>query len=192
MAGGVGAHFSRDVSRLVEKWDLSGGAWERVEGLRDGRFCREAVDAVGWRGKLCVVNVDAKEGVVYDTRRREWADMAAGMVAGWNGPAAAMEEEVVYLVDRSKGVLRRYDEERDLWVDVFECERLLRGAHQMAAGGGRVCVVSGDGGEVVVVDVTVAPVRMWVVEPPEGFSAVAVHVLPRMSRSEIISSEKKF
>uniref|UniRef100_A0A7C9CL83 Uncharacterized protein n=1 Tax=Opuntia streptacantha TaxID=393608 RepID=A0A7C9CL83_OPUST len=130
-----------------------------------------------------MVNVDAKEGAVFDTQLDECFEMAEGMVAGWRGPAASMAEQVVYLVDQTKGVLRRYDEEGDLWVDVFECER-FKGAQHIAAAGGKVCVVAGGGGGIFVVDVTDAPVKMWVVEPPAGYKAVAVHVLPRMSRPE--------
>lgn len=133
-----------------------------------------------------MVNAAAKEGAVYDPVKDEWGDMAEGMVDGWRGPVAAMDEEVVYVVDEWKGVLRRYEEERDCWVDVLVEER-LRGAHQMAAGGGRICVVCGGGGEsqgIVVVDVAATPVRIWVVEPPAGFKAVAVHILPRMSMSD--------
>lgn len=188
VASGVGTHFISDTARLAERWDLTrgrrgDGAWEKVKSLKDGRFSREAVDGVGWKGKLCMVNVDAKEGAVYDTHLDEWFEMAEGMVAGWLGPAASMAEEVVYLVDQTKGVLRRYDEERGLWVDVFECER-FKGARHIAAAGGKVCVVTGGGGGIVVVDVTAASVKTWVVEPPAGYKAVAVHVLPRLSRPE--------
>ncbi|KAK9699080.1 hypothetical protein RND81_08G151600 [Saponaria officinalis] len=187
VASGVGSHFSTDTARSVEKWDPSGSTcWEKTRPLRDGRFSRESVDAVGWKGKLCMVNVKgdaAKQGAVYDAEKDEWAEMAEGMVSGWRGPAAAMEEGVVYVVDVSKGVLRKYDEARDVWVDVLENER-LRGAKQMAARGGRVCVVCRGGVEIVVVDVVAVPARMWVVEPPIGFNAVAVHILPRMSVSK--------
>ncbi|XP_074283180.1 F-box/kelch-repeat protein SKIP25 [Silene latifolia] len=187
LASGVGSHFSSDIARAVEKWDIpadgDSGRWRKVRQLYDGRFSRESVEAVGWRGKLCMVNVKgdaAKQGAVYDEEKDEWREMSEGMVSGWRGPAAAMEEDVIYVVDVSKGVLRRYDEVRDVWVVVVENVR-LRGAKQMSARGGRVCVVCRDGVEIFIVDVVAAPVRFWVVQPPSGFNAVAVHVLPRMS-----------
>ncbi|CAN1143980.1 F-box/kelch-repeat protein SKIP25 [Linum perenne] len=156
--------------------------------MKDGRFSRDAIDAVGWRGKLCMVNVKgnaAKEGAVYDVVRDSWEEMPDGMIAGWNGPVAAMDEDDMFVVDEEKGAVRRYDQEKDGWEEVV-ASPLLRGAQQMAAGGGRVCVVCGDGEEgIVVVDVVARPSRIWVVELPDGFDAVAVHVLPRMSRPEV-------
>ncbi|GFP81572.1 F-box/kelch-repeat protein skip25, partial [Phtheirospermum japonicum] len=88
---------------------------------RDAKFSREAIDAVGWRGKLCMVNVKgaaAKEGIVYDVGRDAWEAMPAGMLAGWRGPAAAMEEETLYVVDERRGWLNRYDHVRDTWAEV--------------------------------------------------------------------------
>ncbi|GAB2295961.1 hypothetical protein Dimus_030107 [Dionaea muscipula] len=142
-----------------------GGGWEKLAGSRTRRFCREAIEAVGWKGKL-------------------W----------WRGPAAAMEEEVIYVVDESCGVLRRYDEDGDRWVDVLESDRLRRAQH-VAASGGRVRVVSSDGGGggvVVVVDVTVAPPRLVVVDMPSGFDALTVHVLPRMSTPEFMCPVQQY
>ena len=52
----------------------------------------------------------------------------------------------------------------------------LKGAEQMDAGRGRVCVVCAEGERVVVVDVVVRPVRLWVVEPPPDLQVVAVHI----------------
>ncbi|XP_050375645.1 F-box/kelch-repeat protein SKIP25 [Argentina anserina] len=200
-ASGIGSHFSVDVARSVEKWDLtnvksnsptsstgrsgnewSGWEWERVSSLKDGRFSRDAIDAVGWRGKLCMVNVkgDAlKDGVVYDAEKDKWQDMPEGMIAGWTGPVAAMDEDVMYVVEEGKGALRRYVPERDTWHKVVESES-LKGADQIAAGGGRVCVVCR--GRIVVVDVAAALPRIWDVETPRGLEAVAVHILPRMSQ----------
>ncbi|CAN0840593.1 F-box/kelch-repeat protein SKIP25 [Linum grandiflorum] len=159
--------------------------------MKDGRFCREAIDAVGWKGKLCMVNVKgnsaAKEGAVYDVSRNSWEEMPAGMIGGWKGPVAAMDEEVMYTVDEVEGAVRRYVPEMDGWEEVV-ASPLLRGAEQVAAGGGRVCVVcgGGGGGGIVVVDVVREPARIWVVDLPNGFDyAVAVHILPRMSRPEI-------
>ncbi|KAL0550558.1 hypothetical protein IC582_015080 [Cucumis melo] len=171
----------------VYRWDLKAngaGDWEKVSGLKDGRFSRDAIDAVGWKGKLCMVNVKGhalKEGLVYDLEKDEWEDMPEGMIGGWRGPAAAMDEEDMYVVDEVSGSLRRYDSERDFWEDVMESNR-LKGAVQMAAGGGRVCVVCGGSrGEIVVVDVVASPARLWVEPTPPGTEVVAVHVLPRMN-----------
>jgi hypothetical protein len=105
------------------------------------------------------------------------------MVAGWRGPVAAMDEEVMYVVDEAKGVLRKYDPERDCWERIMESERLI-GAQQIAAGGGRVCVICGGSTELVVLDVVALPVRLWVVETPPGFEAFRIHILPRISRPD--------
>ena len=95
-----------------------------------------------------------------------------------------MDEETLYAVDEAKGVLRRYDGGSDLWEEVV-AEEMLRGAERMAAAGGRVCVVCGGGGGIVVVDVVASPPRLWVLETPAGFEAVAIHILPRMSRPDL-------
>lgn len=176
----------------MEKWDLqeskgSGCEWEwmKMKGIRDGRFCRDAVDAVGWRGKLCMVNVKgdaAKEGVVYDVERDEWEAMPEGMVAGWRGPVAAMDEEVIYGVEESKGALRRYNPRWDGWDEVIESER-LKGAEQMVAAKGKVCVVHSGGSGIAVVDVVASRPRMWLLECPPGFRAISLHILPRMTRN---------
>ncbi|KAJ9189162.1 hypothetical protein P3X46_000490 [Hevea brasiliensis] len=210
VASGIGSHFSADVARSVEKWYFlhdkkmaamsshylstrnkgSSWKWEKVKGLKNVRFSRDAIDAVGWRGKLCMVNAKgdaAKEGSVYDTEKDTWEDMPEGMLAGWKGPVAAMDEKVMYVVDEAKGALKKYEPERDDWEKIMESERLI-GAQQIAAGGGRVCVVCGgsNSGGIVVLDVMSLPVRLWVVETPPGFEAVAVHILPRMSRPDLI------
>ncbi|MED6183803.1 hypothetical protein PIB30_041176 [Stylosanthes scabra] len=184
VASGIGTHFSVDVARSMEKWDTqkNGSQWEKRTALKDGRFSREAIDAVGWKGRLCMVNVKgdaAKEGVVYDVEEDLWKEMPEGMLAGWRGPVAAMGEEVMFVVDEVKGIMRRYVEEEDSWEEVVEDER-LKGAEQISAEGGRVCVVCGGGGGIFVVDVVARPRRIWVVELLEGFEAIAVHVLPRM------------
>ncbi|TKY70154.1 F-box/kelch-repeat protein SKIP25 [Spatholobus suberectus] len=103
--------------------------------------------------------------------------MPDGMLHGWRGPVAAMEEDVMYVVDEAKGVLRKYVAERDVWEEVLENER-LKGAEQLAARRGKICVVSPSG--ISVVDVAAAPPRILPVQLPEGFEPVAVHVLPRM------------
>ncbi|KAI4314580.1 hypothetical protein L6164_027470 [Bauhinia variegata] len=190
----MGTRFSLDVARSLEKWDLhgkkredkkdpnvnSGGEWEKKTALKDSRFSRDAIDAVGWRRKLFMVNVKgdaAKEGVVYDVEKDLWEDMPEGMLTGWRGPVAAMDEEVIYGVDEAKGALRKYNADKDAWEEVMESDR-LRGAEQVTAQGGRVCVVSASG--ISVVDVVAAPSRLWVVNMPARYEAVAVHVLPRM------------
>lgn len=171
----------------MEKWDFTrnpngGGEWEKKRDLRHGRFSREAIDAVGWRGKLCMVNVKgdaaAKEGIVYDVERDTWQEMPRGMLHGWRGPVGAMAETVMYGVDDANGALRKYNEEKDAWEEIIMESERLRGAEQVVAEGGRVCVVSGGG--ISVVDVTAAPARIWVVELPAGLEAAAVHVLPRV------------
>ncbi|KAK0591117.1 hypothetical protein LWI29_035754 [Acer saccharum] len=192
VASGIGSRFSSDVARSVEKWDLeccSGWRWEKMEGrLKDGRFSRDAVDAVGWKGRLCMVNVKgdaAKEGLVYDVGKDAWRDMPKGMLKGWRGPVAAMDvdEEVLYTVDETKGSLRKYDQEIDCWVEIISSGMLV-GAQQIAAAAGKVCVVcDGADGGIVVVDVRAVPPRIWMLDTPPGFQALTVHILPRMSRS---------
>ncbi|XWS58653.1 hypothetical protein CRYUN_Cryun08bG0053000 [Craigia yunnanensis] len=188
MASGVGSHYKPDVARSMEQWDLNkkieNWGWENKAQLKDGRFSREAVEAVGYRGKLCMVNVKGnavKEGAVYNVALDKWEDMPGGMVAGWNGPAATMNEDAIYVIDEVKGCLSKYDGEKDCWVKVIELEQLKR-AEQIAAGRGKICAVSANGERIIVVDVGERPVRFWEVAPPRGMEVVAVHVLPRLSR----------
>lgn len=185
VASGMGSHFSNHTARLVEKWDFIEKNWKKKGGLKDGRFSREAIDAVGWRGKLCMVNVKgdtaAKEGVVYDVEKDVWEEMPKGMLRGWRGPVAAMDEDVMYVVDEGKGFLRKYNEEKDVWEEIMESERLRGAQHMAAASGGKLCVVCGGGG-IVVVDVVASPRRLWLLDMPMGFEAVRVHILPRMTR----------
>ncbi|GAA0166429.1 hypothetical protein LIER_21584 [Lithospermum erythrorhizon] len=167
------------TSKILEnsKW-----GWEKISKLRDAKFSREAIDAIGWRGKLCMVNVKgdaAKEGIIYNVKNDSWEEMPEGMLLGWRGPAAAMDEEVIFSVDESKGLLKRYHPEMDGWSLVVE-NVMLKGAQSMAVGGGRACVVCGGGGAILVVDVVTATPRVWVVEAPQGFEALDVHILPRM------------
>ncbi|KAF9623643.1 hypothetical protein IFM89_003675 [Coptis chinensis] len=190
LASGVGSSgYTQDLAQSAEKWNVLNGTWEKVASLKHGgRFSREAVEAVGWRGKLCVVNVKGnvvKEGVVYDVEKDTWQEMAEGMLIGWNGPTAAMDEDVIYNVDEVKGILMRYDSERDLWESVVEYDE-LKGAVQIAARGGKVCVVCGGGGSVVVVDVVARPCKIMVVDPPGDMKFVSVHVLPRTSHESKI------
>ncbi|OAY75561.1 F-box/kelch-repeat protein SKIP25 [Ananas comosus] len=191
------------LARSAALWHPRDGAWAPLPPLRDGRFSRDAAEAVGARGKLCMVNLRGrgpKQGAVLDLRRRAWEPMPPGMLAGWSGPAAAAAgdddddaEAAMYVVDEGAGALRAYDWGGDRWETLLDAPELLRGAAQVAAGGGRVCVVTGCGGAVLVVDVSSSspetepprpPPRTWVVERPPGKRVLAVHVLPRMSRPE--------
>ncbi|KAK6129804.1 hypothetical protein DH2020_036457 [Rehmannia glutinosa] len=197
VASGMGSHYNTDVARSIEKLDLecsekSGDerrrrwVWREMGKLKDGKFSRDAIEAVGWRGKLCMVNVKgdaAKEGIIYDVETDCWEEMPEGMLAGWRGPAAAMDEETIYVVDESKGLLKKYDHVNDAWVDVAE-NYMLKGAQQVAAAGGKVCVLCANGVSITVVDVAAAqPVRLWVVDVPPGIQVVGVHILPRMIHS---------
>ncbi|OVA18412.1 hypothetical protein BVC80_1833g76 [Macleaya cordata] len=193
IASGVGSHYNRKVAQSAERLFLERESeifrerkWEKVCSLKDGRFSREAVEAVGWRGKLCMVNVKGnavKEGVIYDVVKDLWEEMPQGILIGWNGPAASMDEDEIYAVDERKGMLRKYNLEFDFWEDVFESTN-LKGAVQITARGGKVCVVGAGGNEIVVIDVVAKPVKMWVLEPPPEFQVVAIHVLQRLSKPE--------
>ncbi|KAL5724667.1 hypothetical protein ACHQM5_007895 [Ranunculus cassubicifolius] len=191
LASGVGSSgYTQDVARSAEKWMLVSNEWrwEKVAPLTHGRFSREAVEGVGWRGKLCVVNVKGnviKEGVLYDQNTDTWREMPPGMLSGWNGPTASMNEEVIYSVDEDKGVLMRYISDSDAWEVLLDAPEIFKGAVQIAARGGRVCVVCGGGTAVVVVDVVAQPPRIVsILEPPRPhINFVAVHVLPRLSTS---------
>ncbi|GJY45898.1 hypothetical protein Tco_0434961, partial [Tanacetum coccineum] len=67
--------------------------------------------------------VNEKEGAVYDVEMDTWLDMPAEMLAGSRGPMAAMEEEVIFIVDEIKGVLRKFNDVMKVWVDDVEYER---------------------------------------------------------------------
>ncbi|XP_060211205.1 F-box/kelch-repeat protein SKIP25-like [Lycium barbarum] len=210
VASGIGSHYNLEVAQTVEKWDLKsyniknnsnyhqqqqrnnptcgvknkGWKWEKLSGLKDGKFSREAIEAIGWREKLCMVNVKgdaAKEGIIYDIESDTWQEMPEGMLVGWRGPTAAMEEEIIYTVDESKEALRKYDQENDSWIEILENE-MLKGAQHMAAAGGKVCVVNSGGDGIVVVNVVAEPPSLVVVETPVGFQVLDVHILPRMSQ----------
>ncbi|KDP39590.1 hypothetical protein JCGZ_02610 [Jatropha curcas] len=189
LASGVGSHYNGDVARSMEKWEMKGETenwkWEKMAALKDGRFSREAVEAVGFKGKLCMVSVKGnapKDGWVFDVMANQWENMPTGMLAGWKGPAATMDEQVIYVVDEVKGTLNEYIDEKDCWQTVIESPE-LKGAEQLVARRGKVCVVCRNGERIVVVDVVAVPVaRVWVVEPPSGQEVVAIHILPRMSK----------
>ncbi|KAL1830546.1 hypothetical protein ACET3Z_000197 [Daucus carota] len=192
VASGVGSQYNTEVARSVEKLSHfdsicdnfeKNWKWRKLGLLKDGKFSREAIEAVCYRGKLCMVNVKGdyrKEGLVYDVENDTWQEMPEGMLAGWRGPAASMKEECLFVVDESKGTLMKYNSDDDHWEEVIEFEK-LQGAEHMAAEGGRVCVVCNGGIDIVVVDVVVHPPRVFVVETPEGLQAMSIHVLPRMS-----------
>ncbi|XP_059633730.1 F-box/kelch-repeat protein SKIP25-like [Cornus florida] len=192
IASGVGTHYQGDVGRSLLKWDMKKNNdewnWENMATLKDGRFSREAVEAVGYRGKLYMVNVKGnavKQGAVYDVEMDRWEEMPERMVTGWNGPAAVMDgEDVMYVVDEAKGVLSKYDFDINCWEKVMEFPEHLKGAEQIAAGRGRVCVVCANNQKIVVVDVVARPVKLWVVDLLPEMEVVAVHIMPRMSRPE--------
>ncbi|KAL1204975.1 F-box/kelch-repeat protein SKIP25 [Cardamine amara subsp. amara] len=197
IASGLGSQFSSTVAKSVEKLDLTDQNrnnrrfnWEKLREMRDLRFSREAIDAVGWRNKLLMVNVkgDAvKEGVIYDVVKDDWEAMPEEMVVGWKGPVAAMEEEILYSVDETRGTVRKYDEEKREWREIVVVEggeEMLKGALQITAVAGKLCVVTVDG-RIVMVDVTAEPAKIWTVEIPQGLEPVSVHVLPRMSKPDL-------
>nr|XP_043612168.1 F-box/kelch-repeat protein SKIP25-like [Erigeron canadensis] len=199
VASGVGAHYRGDVARMVEKWDFKKPGnrnklnnsrdewrWEEVAGLKDGNFSREAVEAIGYKGKICMVNMKGnagKEGVVYNVKENRWEKMAVGMVQGWNGAvggAVEEEQEIMYVVDEKSGSVKKYDDKNDCWQEVIQGSERLKGARQMAVGGGKICVASGDGGRITVVDVAAECGRMWVVDPPmPECEVISVHILGR-------------
>ncbi|XP_009606210.1 F-box/kelch-repeat protein SKIP25-like [Nicotiana tabacum] len=191
IASGIGSVYDGDVARSLEKWDVKKKAnewkWEKMAGLKDGRFSREAVDAIGYRGKLCMVNIKGravKQGAIYDITKDEWEEMREGMLAGWNGPAATTinDESEMYVVDEIKGSLSKYISEIDEWEELIESCEHLKGAEQISVGRGRVCVICSGGRQIAVVDVTVKPANVIrVVNTPPEMEAIALHILPRIS-----------
>ncbi|KAJ3690891.1 hypothetical protein LUZ61_020055 [Rhynchospora tenuis] len=189
---GVGSsEYNASLAKSAFKWDTTKNPchwkWDPLAPLKDSTFCREAVETVYSNGRLCMVNLRgrcAKNGAVYNVRMDQWEDMPSGLLSGWTGPACADETGDIYVVDEAVGTLRVYQWGRDTWRTVVRDEDKLRGATQMAARGGRVCVVAGGGEALVVVDVRGRWRRMWTVEPPRGKKMLNVHILPRMSRGE--------
>lgn len=181
IASGVGSSYRSDVARSAERWEVGSDRWEAIAPLRDGRFSREATNAVAAEGKLCMVNVQgrgAKEGVVYDIERDSWEEMPVGMVAGWTGPVAA-EKGGMYVVDEVSGEVRGYNWGGDRWETVAPVAEERRGAVVAAMGAGKICVAVAGGGTVEVVDLA-RPEKTWSVELPEGRRVIALHVLPHM------------
>lgn len=195
VASGMGSAYHGDVARSLEKWDVKEKVdqwkWEKLKGLKDGRFCREFVDAIGYRGKLCMVNIKGravKQGTIYDVTKDEWKEMPKGMLEGWIGPSSAAttttinDESEMYVVDETKGSLSKYVSETDQWEELIESCDDLKGAEQITVGRGRVCVICGRGRLIVVVDVSVTPVNVIrVVSTPPELEAIALHILPRIS-----------
>ncbi|KAJ8573481.1 hypothetical protein K7X08_009992 [Anisodus acutangulus] len=192
VASGIGSGYHGDVARSLEKWDVKEKAcewkWEKLAGLKDGRFSREAVDAIGYRGKLCMVNnkgLAVKQGAAYDVTQDEWEEMPEGMLGGWNGPAAATtinDENEMYVVDETKGSLSKYVSETDEWEELIESCDILKGAEQITAGRGRVCVICSGGRKIAVVDVATTPANVIrVLSTPPEMEAIALHILPRIS-----------
>nr|XP_043637220.1 F-box/kelch-repeat protein SKIP25-like [Erigeron canadensis] len=162
------------------------GKWEKMKSLKNPKLCREAIDMVGYKKKLYMVNVKgdyAKEGFVYNLDSDEWSEMPVGMLGGWKGPATAMEEETLYVVDETKGVLKRYNDENDSWSEIVVDER-LKGAEYIAAGGGKVCVVCENRVGILVMDVAAVSPRFLVVATPPEHEVLGVHILPRMCLPE--------
>ncbi|PQM36946.1 F-box/kelch-repeat protein SKIP25 [Prunus yedoensis var. nudiflora] len=55
VASGMGTTYRGDVARSMEEWDMRrkevSVSWVKKAGLKDGRFSREAVEAIGYRGE---------------------------------------------------------------------------------------------------------------------------------------------
>ncbi|KAL6557417.1 hypothetical protein OROMI_017767 [Orobanche minor] len=194
VASGIGAQYDGDVARSIERWDMSKKetewSWVKGEPFRDGRFSREAVEAVGYRGKLCLVSMKGrgiKQGAVYDVGTNKWEDMPKGMLQGWNGPATSGDgdgDDVMYVVDEETGSISTYDGDDDRWDKVIENSEYLKGANRISACKGKLCVVSGDCRKIFVVDVSAKTNKVWVMDPPQGMEVIAAYVLPRMSLPE--------
>lgn len=61
VASGIGSHYNSDVAQSMEKWDMkkrmTEWCWEKMAKLKDVKFSREAAEAIGYKGKLYMVNV---------------------------------------------------------------------------------------------------------------------------------------
>nr|QNT17576.1 Kelch repeat F-box 12 protein [Salvia miltiorrhiza] len=192
VASGTGAQYHRDVAISLERWDMSkkeaDWIWETRAEFKDAKFSREPIEAIGYRGKLCMVNIKGKalkEGAVYNIVMNQWEQMPRGMLGGWTGPAT-IDDEVMYVVDQETGSLSKYNPDNDCWEQFVGPSNHLKGAEHISAGRGKVCAVSADGGKIFVVDIaaTTRPPNFWILEPPQGMEVIAVHILPRMSLPE--------
>lgn len=190
VASGTGAKYHGDIARSLERWDMSkketSWNWEKRAPFRDGRFSRDAIEALGYRGKLCMVNVKGKavkEGAMYDVVKDQWEEMPIGMLRGWNGPATT-DDDVMYVLDEEKGSLNKYDADNDCWEELIEPSEYLKGAAHITASKGKICSVSADGKKIFVVDILARPHKVWTLDPPQGMEVVAAHILPRMSLPE--------
>ncbi|KAH6767633.1 hypothetical protein C2S52_018616 [Perilla frutescens var. hirtella] len=190
VASGTGAQYHRDVARSLERWDMSqketDWIWEKMAEFKDGKFCREPIEALGYRGKLCMVNIKGKarkEGAVYNIVMNQWEQMPRGMLGGWTGPAT-VDDEDMYVVDQECGSLSKYDADNDCWEQLIGPSDCLKGAEHISAGRRKVCAVSGDGGKIFVVEISTRPPNVWTLDPPQGMEVIAVHILPRMSLPE--------
>ncbi|XP_020573748.1 F-box/kelch-repeat protein SKIP25 [Phalaenopsis equestris] len=192
IVSGVGSSYRSDVARSAERWEpsrrSSSSRWEPIASLRDGRFSREAINAVAAGGKLCMVNVEgrgAKQGLVYDIEKDVWEEMPLGMLAGWTGPVASpslAEDGDMYVVDEVSGEVRAYKWGEDRWKVVAEASEARQGAVVAAVGRGKMCVAVAGGGAVEVLDVgRPGKGKTWSVEVPKGGRVIALHVLPRMT-----------
>lgn len=186
VASGTAAQYNSDVARSLEKWDMSKEekewTWERKAPSRDGRFSREAIEALGYKGKLCMVNVKGKsikEGLIYDVVKDQWQDMPPGMLGGWNGPGT-VDDDVMYVLDQQHGMLCKYNADKDCWEEVAGPSEHLKGAEHISARHGKVCAVSADGRKIILLDILERPPKVWMLDPPQGTEVVALHILPRM------------
>lgn len=190
VASGTGAQYHRDVARSLERWDMSkeetDWMWEKRAEFKDGKFSREPIEAVGYKSKLCMVNIKGKamkEGAVYNIGMNQWEEMPRGMLGGWTGPATT-DDEYMYVVDQETGSLSKYDADNDGWEELVGPSNHLKGAEHISAGRGKVCGVSADRGKIFVVDISARPPNVWTLDPPQGMEVIAVHMLPRMSLPE--------
>nr|DAD25735.1 TPA_asm: hypothetical protein HUJ06_027202 [Nelumbo nucifera] len=93
----------------------------------------------------------------------------------------SMDEDVLYVVDETKGVLWRYNSSGDCWEELIQSVH-LKGVVQIAADRGNVCAIRSYGCGIAVVDVVARPSQLWVVDPPPALQAIVVHILPRITR----------
>ncbi|PIN05485.1 hypothetical protein CDL12_21974 [Handroanthus impetiginosus] len=187
VASGIGAKYHSNVARSLEKWDMSKKEtewnWETKASYKDGKFSREAIEAIGCKNKLCMVNIKGKavkEGAVYNVAMDRWEEISMNMLEGWNGPATVYDD-VVYVVNQESGSLSKYDGDKDCWKVIIDAAEELKGTEHISAGRGKICAVSGDGRTIVIVDIVARPPKIWLLDSLEQMEVVAVQILPRMS-----------